>query len=379
MKFHEKSLELNITHELLNLADSWYWFLLNIPLWKYWKPGYQLPFQNSPKSLAYGLHINVEGKDDKTGNNGGGYDVKIKSGKRGHLLFIQYKKGNFEQNGPGGESIFTKYAPHEHFIFKINTPKTNQHFKLRNLAQGIGTTNGNCVVYALPLIRDIEEMEKNAGKLIRKTKFISIHDLDTQAKKNNICFTAGKHHNFRIDPTNMDRCEVNYYYYYYSEPDRSPEIISDMIAVKFEEHLRNYINQIESNLSQNDIRSIAERLQQAYIEYFRYLLHLFEVNPLTFEDLHPLKIAFYNNDEFKDYESLKHDKDIISKISSVLEQYYAFFQDLKTTDSISLFNMEIPHHEANILLPNKDGLTVSLKSEDHKFKKTLEKIICLSI
>lgn len=37
MDFHEKSLELNITHELLNLADSWHWFLTGIPLWRYWR------------------------------------------------------------------------------------------------------------------------------------------------------------------------------------------------------------------------------------------------------------------------------------------------------------------------------------------------------
>ena len=76
MEFHEKSLELNITHEILNLADSWYWFLTDIPLWRYWRPRYRLPFLKFPKSTSGGFHITTEGKDDPTGNAGGGFDVR---------------------------------------------------------------------------------------------------------------------------------------------------------------------------------------------------------------------------------------------------------------------------------------------------------------
>ncbi len=80
MEFHEKSLELNITHELLNLADSWYWFLTDIPLWRYWRPRYRLPFLKFPQSSSGGFHITTEGKNDPTGEAGGGYDVRIKTG-----------------------------------------------------------------------------------------------------------------------------------------------------------------------------------------------------------------------------------------------------------------------------------------------------------
>src|SRR5690554_1039010 len=96
MKFQEKTLESNITHELLNLADSWYWFLTDIPLWRYWRPRYRLPFVKHPKSTSAGFHITTEGKDDPTGNAGGGFDIRIKAGFGKHLLFIQFKKGDLK-------------------------------------------------------------------------------------------------------------------------------------------------------------------------------------------------------------------------------------------------------------------------------------------
>ncbi len=111
MKFHEKSLESNITHELLNLADSWCWFLTDIPLWRYWRPRYRLPFIKFPKSTSAGFHITTEGKDDPTGTAGGGFDIRIKAGIGKHLLFIQFKQGKLQKLSPSPKSIFSK-APH---------------------------------------------------------------------------------------------------------------------------------------------------------------------------------------------------------------------------------------------------------------------------
>jgi hypothetical protein len=59
MQFHEKTLELNPTHELLTLADSWYWFLTDISLWR---PRYRLPFLKVPKSTSGGFISPAKGR-----------------------------------------------------------------------------------------------------------------------------------------------------------------------------------------------------------------------------------------------------------------------------------------------------------------------------
>ena len=129
MKFQEKTLELNITHEILSLTDSWFWILSSSSLSKYWKPKYLLPFHKINKPTAAGFHITTEGNSDSTGENGGGYDVRIKSGIGNNLLFIQYKLGEFETVSPDPKSIFEK-SPHNHYKFKINGTTTALPFIL---------------------------------------------------------------------------------------------------------------------------------------------------------------------------------------------------------------------------------------------------------
>jgi hypothetical protein len=85
---------------------------------------------------------------------------------------------------------------------------------LRNLASGIGATNGNAVVYAFPLIGDMDELEKNAGKLVRKTKFISISDIDAHAAVNGVSFAKDQEHKFRVGKLDMNRCEVNFFTFF---------------------------------------------------------------------------------------------------------------------------------------------------------------------
>lgn len=326
MEFHEKSLELNITHELLNLADSWYWFLADVPLWRYWRPGVRMPFIKLPKSISGGFHITTEGKDDPTGKAGGGFDVRIKTGKGGHLLFIQYKKGDLSLTSPDPKSEFNK-APHEHFIFKFNNTSTNQHFVLRNLANGEGGKLGNAVVYAFPLIKDMEELEANAGKLIRKTKFISIKDIDKQALKNKVSIIKDHEHNFRVGKNDMNRCEVNYFYYYYLGPDRIKEIVTDIIATKFQKTLSYFLKTVETHYRRSTLfeEHIPIGLQQAFIQYIRYLLHFFEVSPSKLNIEFVIRFSeYFIADEFDGYESTDRDVEILTSTFSALIDFEKF-------------------------------------------------------
>lgn len=368
MEFQEKSLELNITRELLNLTDTWYWFLTDIPLWRYWRPRHRLPFLKHRKSSAGGFHITTEGKDDSTGEAGGGYDVRIKTGLGNYLLFIQYKKGELLTKIPNPQSEFAK-APHDHFKFKINSTNTNQHFTLRHLANYIGSKKGNAVVYAFPLIADMNDLEENTGRLLRKTKFVSIADIDLQAKVNNVIITRGQEHNFRIGLSDMNRCEINFFFFFFHGRDRTAEIIADIIALSFQKTLSYYISDIDKNYKRYDLYDgyIPEGLQQSFVQYLRYLLHYFEVSPSTVD------ISFFHGyldyfylDEFSEYQNLKRDVEIISAVFNALEIFTEFIETLKINiGNKELIEIPIPNYEPNFLIPVKsDGIQISFTAQD---------------
>lgn len=382
MKFHEKTLELNITHELLNLADSYFWFLKSIPLWNYWKPGHRLPFFFAPKSTAGGFHITTEGKDDPTGQAGGGFDVRIKSGIGNHLLFIQYKQGDLETSSPSTKSIFST-APHEHFKFKINSTRTNQHFVLRNLAGGIGGVKGNAVVYAFPLIADMKDLEANAGNLIRKTKFISVADIDNQAALQipSVSFTKGKEHNFRVGKDDMNRCEVNYFYFSFTGKDRTPEIVADIIGLKFQEGLVSYLESIEYIDRQNEIYKeyITLEIRQSFPKYLRYLLHYFEVSPEKLSVDYLDKYAFYfYPEEFTAYENQQRDINILNAALNALSEFEGFIANLQMRHG-ELSSKTVPEYPAKFLYVDKDGEGLNIRFEDETSKEIIEELSILAI
>lgn len=375
MKLHEKSLESNITHELLNLADSWSWFLTDIPLWRYWQPLHRLPFVKHTKSTSAGFHITTEGKDDPTGEAGGGFDIRIKAGYGKHLLFIQFKLGELCTTSHDPKSEFAK-APHEHFAFEINGTKTNQHFVLRKLSDGIGKKKGNAVVYGFPLIKDMDDLEANAGNLVRKTKFISIADLDLEAAKANVTFTRNHQHNFRIGVTDMNRCEVNYFFFFFYGTDRTPEIIADIIATRFQKALSYFLTDIKNNYKRFDLfeEYYPFSLQQAFIQYTRYLLNYFEVAPdkLNFGFLESFHNYFYP-DEFEKYPSSERDILILNSTFKALVPFQEFIFKLDNNfDRIR--SIEIPSYEPSFLIPSSGDKGISIEFDEGDSIEAIENL-----
>ncbi|MFH6951315.1 hypothetical protein ACHRV6_22700 [Flavobacterium sp. FlaQc-51] len=356
MNLHEKSLELNITHELLNLADSFNWHLTNITLWRYWEPSYDHFRRNDyKKSTAYGLHSNVEGKDDEKGNAGGGYDVKIKSGQNESVVFIQYKKGKYSETKPvsnedGNRSIFnvdnTKY-----FKFELNSTATNQHFKLRKLSDRITQQNGNAVVYAFPLIRDIPDLDNNAGKIIRRTKFISIKDIDAESVRVGRPFQLDDHHSYRICAQNMENSELNYYYYYYGGFDSSVGIICDTIILGIQKALQNFIKNV--NASDEDFKNkFIEILEKTISSYKNYIFDYFEV-PINFDLLNYYKPRYYNyetnQNAYPDSLTKRRDIEIVYEVVEYLKLLFELLKDFEP-NSISIPPYKPKHFTLNVEL-----------------------------
>lgn len=357
MKFHEKSLEINITRELLNLADSWCWFLTDIPLWKYWRPRYRLPFMDIPKSTAAGFHMNVEGQRDATGQAGGGYDVRIKTGLGNHLLFIQFKKGELIDVSPDPQSEFNN-PPCEHFVFHINSTDSNQHFLLRELSQQVGAQRGNAVVYAFPLIESMEALEANAGKLIRKTKFISVQEIEQEALRCGKTFVINQERKFRVGQANMDRCEVNFLFFLFKKKDRASDIIADVVASRFQKILSNFVQAIEKNYAAYGLHEgyIPDGLFYSFQGYLRYLLHYFEVSVDSLDNKCRLLFSEgsyrYFEEELKKYENSKRDIEIITAIFGALEPYANIINKREIGENNrKVFSNEIPVYSPSFLIP----------------------------
>ena len=368
MPFHEKSLELNITRELLNLSDSWYWFLMDLPLFRYWRPRYRLPFI-TPPAFAYGLHTNVEGKDDPSGEAGGGHDVRINSG--GHLLFVQYKKGTFEDLSTNAKSIF-HIPPKEHYKFEINSTKTNQHLTLRNLSNGAGKNRGNAVVYAFPLIRDMEELSRHAGRLLSRTKFVSIKDIDILAGATPI--RAGEEHSFRISATNMNRCELNLLMLIYEAQDPTGSIIADTMALGFQKALKHCVPQIVVVYQENGLYDgyLAEGMSRAFAEYLRYILTYFQVSPsrlnavaqnLLFRFIEPGWLS----DEYFSYQGTGRDAEIVSAIFKSLSVFSDYMYNILDGNKANSFRVKpVPEYSPFIFVPIYDGFSITFPSSCHR-------------
>ena len=320
-----------------------------------------------PKSTAGGFHITTEGNNDPTGEAGGGFDVRIKSGIGGHLLFIQYKKGDYSTAIPNPASTFAA-APHEHYKFKINSTSTNQHFLLRNLAAGVGNARGNAVVYAFPLIADMNEMEQYSGKLVRRTKFISITDIDLEAVRNGVTINMNQEHSFRIDAVDLDRCELNYFYFFYNGIDRTPEVIADLIRTSFESKLSYYIAEIRKNFDEYELAPeyINYGLQRAFGQYIRYLLHYFETSPNSLSQDVKQELSNYidniNPTEFEDYENRVHDLKIVSTVLIALADFRSYFeQPFYIAEDGHIRADELPTYQTTFLIPiNSDGLNFTI-------------------
>jgi hypothetical protein len=228
----EKTLELNITHEILSLADSFWWYLQPVSLKRYWRPYTRFPLISGPKSFATGLHINLEGR------KGGGYDVCINSpsnfqGGSPRLLFMQFKAGTEQAFCTDSKSIFYGDAmkPSVHVEFEINNNgKRNQHRLLTDLAAKAG--NKDAVLYVFPRIVNEVQLMANVGRLLGKTSFISLSDIDAKAALAGVTIDDGRPHKFRTCYHEYYKNEVNFFFFFFGMPNTVGGYHGEIFAIR---------------------------------------------------------------------------------------------------------------------------------------------------
>lgn len=216
-EINEKTFELNITTELLNISKSWVWYMQDSPIRHTLPPSIWEIFLNNSIFFAEGL---TQKQESDTAS--GGYDVsinyKLSSGINGRLLFLQYKAGEHSNYCMNIESQFhrTKSNDTDHVLFHFNDAAyKTQHSTLRNLANK-SNINSNSVVYVFPRITKKNELINNIGDLLSKTSFVPVLDIDKQGLEqvHPVQILDGVSHKYRTSYDGRNS-EVNYYYYYY--------------------------------------------------------------------------------------------------------------------------------------------------------------------
>lgn len=192
---NEKTLELSITNELLNLFNGLHWRTSPEMLRRLFRPmGFPFRFPWIHGAFPSGLAAREEG------TSGGGWDVKITvpngfiDGAR--ALFIQFKKG--EHQLPNGDPR-SKFQNKIHTQFKLDNESKTQHKALQGLSAHLRSNHlaNDSVVYGFPRVTTKGQFEKLRGKLLLYTSFLSIDELDQEAKSNGVSLVDGNDHFFK--------------------------------------------------------------------------------------------------------------------------------------------------------------------------------------
>lgn len=170
MGLTEKTLELNVTHELLALGQG-IWHVL-------WAAGpWSLPGASviGPPIYAAGLSLQDELEH--------GWDVSLDLPPMGptaaRVAFVQFKMGKGRKYSRYPDSVFMSPSTPdtEHVLFGINNnSEKNQHSRLRGTGLAAGVPES--AIYALPLFTEEAEVRRSLGGLLANTVFFSVPDVD---------------------------------------------------------------------------------------------------------------------------------------------------------------------------------------------------------
>jgi hypothetical protein len=262
-EINEKTFELNITSQLLDISKSFVWYIIDSPVGRFMPENDWFDFLNNNTFFAEGLT-----QAQETNPNTGGYDVSINylgnNGNTGRLLFLQYKSGdraNFCLN-PSSQFYGNRTNKKTHIIFKFNDAAgKTQHSTLRNLANN-KKIPPESVLYVFPRITENSEFFKNCNDLLNHSSFVPVLEIDRQGLAQNppIKIIDGVSHKYRTS-YDGNTSEVNYYYFYfYYEQKIISDLISEIVCIELE---RFFIKlKSNENLFVPDIKFFIENIKE---------------------------------------------------------------------------------------------------------------------
>ncbi|WP_417236134.1 hypothetical protein [Bizionia paragorgiae] len=272
-EINEKTFELNITNELLNLSKSFLWYLDYSSISHLFPRNYWQEFLKQNVLFAEGL------TQEEESSSTGGYDVSIniKSSRKTYdnrLLFLQYKAGVNNMRCNHEDSHFNVSQKHlrdtNHVLFTFNdAAKGKQHGILRNLAN-TPSIQAESVLYVFPRITTKADFNDKVGNLIEHSSFVPVLELDRQARSQSpsIIINDGVVHKYR---TSYDGSlsEVNFFFFLFDYKNTTYfEIISELICVQIE-RLAHFIINTEGVLMTNFKSWVLNAVDDFISDYFK--------------------------------------------------------------------------------------------------------------
>lgn len=343
-EINEKTFELNITNELLNLSKSFLWYLDESPLRDLYPRGFLKQFFNYNTFFAEGLTQQEEA------NSGGGYDVSInyKSPNQSfsnRLLFLQYKSGVKKTRCNNSNSQFNVSQKHirdtKHVLFTFNdAAKNKQHSILRNLAN-TPSIQPSSVLYVFPRITSKNDFISKVGNLLPYTSFVSVLELDRQASAQTppIMINNGTVHKYRTS-YDGNTSEVNFFFFFFFYSNYTVfELLGELICVqieRFAKAFRNYNRKLDIDFK----GWILEAVDGFILDYFGEFTDLYKAN----ENI-DLNGAFNLNEGQ-------------SILRSIINDYLGNYQN-----SINLEQIPQAPQNFSTVVP-EGGLSISFEDED---------------
>jgi hypothetical protein len=271
-EINEKTFELNITNELLNISSSFLWYLDDSPISLLFPKHYWSKFLNNNVFFATGL------TQEEESSPGGGYDVCINFKNKSfvgskRLLFLQYKAGVNKTRCNNKNSNFNTSKKNirdtNHVLFTFNdAAKKKQHGILRDLANK-PEIQSESVMYVFPRITKKPDFENKVGSLLLFTSFVPVLDLDRQASLQTppITINDGTVHKYR---TSYDgyTSEVNLLMFiYHYDPYLVFRLIAELICVQVERFAIFY-KRNDGIINKDFLESVSRAVKSFLDDYF---------------------------------------------------------------------------------------------------------------
>ncbi|KGK30526.1 hypothetical protein [Cellulophaga sp. E6(2014)] len=270
---NEKTFELNITNELLNLSKSFLWYLDYSSLSHLFPRNYWQEFLKQNVLFAEGL------TQEEESSATGGYDVSIniKSSRKTYdnrLLFLQYKAGVNKTRCNHKDSHFNVSQKHirdtNHVLFTFNdAAHKKQHSILRGLAN-TPSIQAESVLYVFPRITTKDDFNDKVGNLIEHTSFVPVLELDKQANAQSpsIAINDGVVHKYRTS-YDGEKSEVNFFFFFFKYKKTTYfKILSELICVQIE-RLAHFLIKKDGTLDRNFKDLVLNAFRDFISEYFK--------------------------------------------------------------------------------------------------------------
>jgi hypothetical protein len=281
---NESTLEVNIISEIASF--------LKTPFYPWILPHFLLDLHFFPHSTFQQRKTKLIRLTPIEENKGGGWDTKIvipMSPTKQRATFIQFKAGQHKKGNKIPNSIFRNgtSASTEHAQFQFNGNRgNNQHKTLKQLAKHLNERRipSKAVLYAFPRVTQLDKFYKLEDELLFHTSFLTLSNIEKEAKKNNSDLSDGKAHYFRTCYTDVRRREVSSDVFQLDFPDETEDILYEIFLVKIAD-LRNRIYQslisddIQETISESILRNIDYSIYFQLAVYFKIdLAQLIERN-----------------------------------------------------------------------------------------------------